>query len=132
MMRALVIRVVTILVGAIPASLCVLLAVPFILVGFLAVSSLNSLGPSVLFIVPGTLVSVCGAMGAWGLWVSAFEPAPIRTATAAKLIAGIVAGLATVGADELPVELLAVLLGPLLVAIFHLWRWRHSAHASVA
>jgi len=114
------VRLLTIFLGAIPASLSACLA---ILISFMAGDSQHNLY--------GLLVlSPLAALGAFALWRAALGPLPIRLPTALGLLGGL---LAIIGFQHFPVLILGfiafaplmmllpwIAIGPLIIAVCHL------------
>ena len=119
----------TILLGAIPASLLAILAAgvgmvsgPGLIVGPWPVSA-----PMWLINFALTVWCLLALWGTYGLWAAAIETSPIYRVTAAALIGGVVAMLAAfLVLDFSPQNVIGswLLVFPMAVALWHLWQWR--------
>ena len=135
-MARIVAGTITIVFGALPALLLMILATFVGVFGAAAVidfaydgrfiDSLIALGLLFWFIL--------AACGTYGLWGAALGPSPISNTTATFLIGGLVAMAsplvmwAVEGKFSLSFKIEAVILtlGPLLIALWHLFKWRRA------
>ena len=125
-----IIAAVTILFGAIPATVFFIL-LPFPLIFGVAGFMEGALRADMVDASFGLLYAIWALLAMWGtygLWAASLGPTPIAKPTAAALVAGIIAvvPLLTVsGRSPYASEFFDIpLILPVIVAGWHLWRWR--------
>ncbi|NNF68059.1 MAG: hypothetical protein HKM98_11175 [Gammaproteobacteria bacterium] len=129
-MAASFLRLVSIFLGALPATGLAIVAV--VMLSFPMAGAFMTSNPllSMLTMLPYLLVMVLGLLGASGLWIAALGPDIISSKTAFRLMMGIVAMALFIVVMWSQVSELgfrsAPMFGPLLIAFAHLIRWRRN------